>query len=64
MGGDNKKSSWEFLIYLGRDSNVFFTNIEAYAGMAERLVRDSEIGEALRDEIKDKLEHNNQLYVN
>ena len=31
--------------------------------MAERLVRDLAIEEALRDEIKDTLEHNNQLYV-
>ena len=29
-----------------------FTKIEAYEGMAERLVRDLEIEEALKDEIK------------
>ena len=38
------------------------TKIEAHAGMAERLVRDLTIEEALRDEIKDTLEHNNQSY--
>ena len=32
--------------------------------MAERLVRDLAIGEALQDEIKYTLEHNNQSYVN
>ena len=40
-----------------------FTKIEACAGMAERLVRDLAIEEALQDEIKDTLEHNNQSYV-
>ena len=39
------------------------TRIEAYAGMAERLVRDLSIEEALQYEIKDTLEHNNQSYV-
>ena len=39
-----------------------FTKIEARAGMAERLVRDLEIEEALREEIKETLEHNNQSY--
>ena len=33
----------------------FFTKIEAYAGMVERLVRDLVIEEALQDEIKDTL---------
>ena len=37
-----------------------FTKIEAYAGMAELLVRDLTIEESLQDEIKDTLEHNNQ----
>ena len=32
--------------------------------MAERLVRDLAIEEALQDEIKDTLEHNKQSYVN
>ena len=43
----------------------FFFNckIEAYAGMAEQLVRYLAIEEALHDEIKDTLEHNNHSYV-
>ena len=40
-----------------------FTKIESYAGMIERLVRDLAIEEALQEEIKDILEHNNQSYV-
>ena len=40
-----------------------FIKIEAYAGMAERLVKDLEIEEALQTEIKETLEHNNQSYV-
>ena len=39
-----------------------FTKIEAHAGMAERLVRDLAIEEALQEKIKDTLEHNNQSY--
>ena len=39
-----------------------FTKIEAHAGMVERLVRDLAIEEALQEEIKDTLEHNNQSY--
>ena len=39
-----------------------FTKIESYAGMSERLVRDLVIEEALQEEIKDTLEHNNQSY--
>ena len=39
-----------------------FTKIEAHAGMAKRLMRDLAIAEALQEEIKDALEHNNQLY--
>ena len=39
-----------------------FTKIEAHAGMAERLVRDLAIEEALQEEIKDTLEGNNQSY--
>ena len=38
------------------------TKIEAHAGMAERLVRDLAIEEALQEEIKDTLENNNQSY--
>ena len=40
-----------------------FTKIEAYTGMAERLVRDFSVEEALQYEIKDTLEHNNKSYV-
>ena len=36
--------------------------IEAYAGMAERLVIDLEIEEALQEKINHTLEHNNQSY--
>ena len=38
------------------------TKIEAHSGMARRLVRDLAIEEALQEEIKDTLEHNNQSY--
>ena len=40
-----------------------FTKIEAYVGMAEQLVRDLAIEEAIQDEIKYTLEHNNHSYV-
>ena len=40
-----------------------FTKIEAYAGMAERLVRDLVIKEVLQTETKKTPEHNNQSYV-
>ena len=39
-----------------------FTKIEAYAGMSEPLVRDLAIEEALQEEKKDTLEHNNKSY--
>ena len=39
-----------------------FTKIEAHAGMAERLVGYLAIEEALQEEIKHTLEHNNQSY--
>ena len=38
------------------------TKIEAHTGMAERLVRDLEIEEALQEEIKHTLEQKNQSY--
>ena len=38
------------------------TKIEVHADMAEPLVRDLVIEEALRKEIKETLEHNNQSY--
>ena len=39
-----------------------FTKTEAYAGMSIPLVLDLAIEEALQEEIKDTLEHNNQSY--
>ena len=48
-------------LWQGFDKKTF-TKIEAYAGMSELLVRDFPIEEALQDEIKDTLEHNNQSY--
>ena len=39
-----------------------FTKIEAYAGMSEPLVKYVAIEEALQEEIKYTLEHNNQSY--
>ena len=38
------------------------TKIGAYAGISEPLVRDLVIEEALQEEIKYTLEHNNQSY--
>ena len=38
------------------------TKIEAHAGMAERLVRDLAIEQALWEEIKHTLEHRNHSY--
>ena len=38
------------------------TKIEANTGMAERLMRDLAIEEALQEEIKDTLERKNQSY--
>ena len=40
-----------------------FTKIEAHAGMFKRMVRDLAIEEALQEEIKHTLKHNNQSYV-
>ena len=42
----------------------FFTKIEAYAGMEERLLRDLAIEDDLQDEIKYTLEQNNYSYLN
>ena len=39
-----------------------FSKVETNAGMAERLVRDLAIEEALQEEIKDTLEGKNQQY--
>ena len=38
------------------------SKIEAHAGMAERLVRDLAIEEAIQEEIKNILERKNQSY--
>ena len=40
-----------------------FTKIESHTGMAEKLVQDLAIEEALQTKIKETLEHNNQSYV-
>ena len=39
-----------------------FTKIEVHAGMAKQMVRYLENEEALQEEIKETLEHNNQSY--
>ena len=39
-----------------------YKTIEVYAGMANPMVRDVAIEEALQEEIEDTLEHNNQSY--
>ena len=39
-----------------------YTKIEAHAGMAERLVRDLAIEEALQEDINHTLEHKNWSY--
>ena len=39
-----------------------FTKIGIHAGMAKRMVRDLGIEEALQEEIKETIEHNNQSY--
>ena len=49
------------LSWKGFQKNTF-PNIEAEAGMAERLVRDLAIEQALQEEIKDTPEHNNKSY--
>ena len=63
MGG---RRSTKVLDILNQSSQVFekktFTQIEVHAGMAERLMRDLTIEEALREQIKDTQEHNNQSY--
>ena len=61
-GGDNQQSYWECWSTLAGIRKYIFTKIEAYSGMAERLVRDLAIEEALQDEIKHTLENNNQSY--
>ena len=58
--------STKLLVMLNQPSQgfkIFFTKIEAYAGMAERLVRDLEIEEALQDEIKETLEQKKNSHM-
>ena len=59
-GGRINKALGDAESTLVRIQKKTFTKIEAYAGMAERLVRDLAIEEDLQDEIKDALEHKNQ----
>ena len=61
-GGRIKKSLGDVESTLAGIWEKTFTKIEADAGMAERLARDLAIEEALQEEIKDTLEHNNQPY--
>ena len=60
-GGSTKLLGMMNLPWQGFKKTI--TKIEAHAGMAERLVRDLDIEEALQSEIKETLEHNNQSYV-
>ena len=61
-GRESKKLLGELnLPWQGFDKKTF-TKIEANSGMAERLVRDLAIEEALQEEIKDTLESNNKSY--
>ena len=65
IGGGERESTKLFwmlnLPWQGFEKKTF-TKIEAYAGMTEPLVRYLAIEEALQEEIKDTLEHNNQSY--
>ena len=66
IGGGGRESTklWGLLNlpWKGFDKKTF-TKIEAHAGMSKRLVRDLAIEEALQEEMKHTLEHNNQSYV-
>ena len=46
-----------------QELNTILTRIEAHTGMAERLVRDLLIEEALQIKIKDTIQQNNQSYL-
>ena len=63
-GGGGSTKLLGILNLLWQGFKKIFTKIEAYAGMAERMVRDLAIEEALQDEIKYTLERNNQSYFN
>ena len=64
--GGGWRESTKLLGMLNRPWQVFkkktLTKIDAYAAMSERLVRYLAIEEALQEEIKDTIEHNNQSY--
>ena len=62
-GGGIKKYLGNYQSNLAEIWKQKLTKIEACAGMVERLVRYLAIEEAVQDEIKDTLEHNNQSYV-
>ena len=65
IGGGGKESTKLLgmfnLTWMGFEKKSF-TKIEAHAGMAEQLVRDLAIEEALQKEIKHTLKHKNQSY--
>ena len=61
-GGESTKLSGMLNLPWKGFQKKTFPNIEAEAGMAERLVRYLAIEQALQEEIKDTLEHNNQSY--
>ena len=65
IGGGGREST-KLLGILNLPCQVFekktFTKIKAHAGMAKRLVKDLAIEEALQEEIKEALEHNNHSY--
>ena len=65
IGGGGRESTKLFgmfnLPWQGFEKKTF-TKIEAHTGMAERLVRDLSIEEALQEETKDRLERKNQSY--
>ena len=61
-GRDSTKLLWMLnLPWKGFDKKIF-TKIEAHVGMAQQLVRDLAIEEALQEEIEHTPEHNSQSY--
>ena len=65
IGGGGGEST-KLLGMLNLPCRVFekktYTRIKAHAGMTKRLVKNLAIEEALQEEIKEALEHNNQSY--
>ena len=51
-----------FFTLEGIQGKNIHSNFETHAGIAKRLARDLEIEEALQEEIKHTLEHNNNSY--